>query len=557
MSVRQRRIRAGYVTALLAVLGATGSAASAWAQRGGPPQPVVDASGTPPTGIVITASASYVTIQWQPTAGATGYTVERWLQSDPICCRHTSPPLPNPSWLDQGPNAIGFPEEVGPYVFRVSAIYPNARIGSIERVWSRTISPGQLGLQVTGGPGKAIATWNPNSNAKFSISRRALTDGSTHAATGITNGRWVDVAPNGQGLFTPGTYEYQLRALISDGSISEQTVLWYRPDPENPKNFFAKDIGGGQVELSWQGDTLYQSYWLHGPGVSGERIYAGALGQDQTYIVSGLVPGRYEWTLIGYYYPGNVGGEANPARTSGIVSEWSGRFNVVVTGFTVNNQTDDDPWQSDGKGDEVFVSVAVASKSASGTTTTLFESPDFGDTNGQPGRVLAGSASSLGGLLTGNTVSFNGSQVMLLFTGTIAEKESAVLVVPTIWEVDNNRSFYGSWVTLASPPTGKLHSAVIETGKPALDFGFTPRSLEDLLPNSSLQIAPAMMSGVDRPVRLSPWGSGAYFYPLALTFNWLAVKHMKAGSSQSIPVRLTDGVGKGDYTLHLRIDRTS
>ncbi|PYS74680.1 MAG: hypothetical protein DMF69_01130, partial [Acidobacteria bacterium] len=41
-------------------------------------------------------------------------------------------------------------------------------------------------------------------------------------------------------------------------------------------------------------------------------------------------------------------------------SEPSGRFRVILTGFSVERQTDDNVLESDGKGDEVFIMAYVA-----------------------------------------------------------------------------------------------------------------------------------------------------------------------------------------------------
>src|SRR6476659_5684281 len=81
-----------------------------------------------------------------------------------------------------------------------------------------------------------------------------------------------------------------------------------------------------------------------------------------------------------------------------------GRFRVVVNGFSVNTETKDDLLQLDGKRDEVTINVSVKDVDKAGQIVfnSMPGSPVLGDTNRLPGRVLAGTASRLGGLRTGD-----------------------------------------------------------------------------------------------------------------------------------------------------------
>jgi len=72
--------------------------------------------------LAVTGSAAEATVSWQVPAGATGFRVERWFQSDPECCRGSSPPLPATAtaWFDDlGQTGL----KVGIFAYQVTATY--------------------------------------------------------------------------------------------------------------------------------------------------------------------------------------------------------------------------------------------------------------------------------------------------------------------------------------------------------------------------------------------------------------------------------------------------
>jgi hypothetical protein len=174
-----------------------------------------------------------------------------------------------------------------------------------------------------------------------------------------------------------------------------------------------------------------------------------------------------------------------------------GRFRVTLTGFTVNRQTSDNILESDGKGDEVFILADVAqydnyfqyslydrfNRTPSviplvaplGTYNDLiirggqvvrhsFTSAVMGDVNGHgaPSRIQAGSASSLGGLRTGDrfptnepwnlTIAWQADRPpMLLWEGELRRGQDLAVIIPSIWEWDGGnpqlRAQYGAEIT--------------------------------------------------------------------------------------------------------------
>jgi len=140
------------------------------------------------------------------------------------------------------------------------------------------------------------------------------------------------------------------------------------------------------------------------------------------------------------------------------VRRWKGVYRVVITGFKVNRATMDDPAQLDGKWDEVLVSAESRAYDASGNVlgepATVW-SKVHGDINAEQWRtelhpqhrIQAGSASSFGGLKTGDAVP--GPQPwstgnapsdqtfpLLVWEGVLAEGQQTVEIVPIVWEAD-------------------------------------------------------------------------------------------------------------------------
>jgi microsomal dipeptidase-like Zn-dependent dipeptidase len=73
--------------------------------------------------------------------------------------------------------------------------------------------------------------------------------------------------------------------------------------PTNPSGFTAKQIGDGQVQLSWQPVSDASYYVLLGAGVpDGGTKVTGAT----TFTATGVPPGSHEWAVASYYDPGPV-----------------------------------------------------------------------------------------------------------------------------------------------------------------------------------------------------------------------------------------------------------
>jgi hypothetical protein len=133
-----------------------------------------------------------------------------------------------------------------------------------------------------------------------------------------------------------------------------------------------------------------------------------------------------------------------------------GTYRLILCGFKAHKQTDDDPMEWDGKGDEIFFRFDITERNAFGTARkTQMNTPVFGDVNREPGSpgpiILAGSRSEKGGIRTGdmhpdNTPwQYNALKThdvpLTVWQGRIDESHR-MLFVPTVWEWDNSQSSY-------------------------------------------------------------------------------------------------------------------
>ena len=131
-----------------------------------------------------------------------------------------------------------------------------------------------------------------------------------------------------------------------------------------------------------------------------------------------------------------------------------GRYRVSLTGFTVQAQTYDNFLQIDGKGDEVYLATQVMQLDTASRLLVISNevqtSKIYGDVNGFIYRIKAGTAGGTGGLANANDVpapSGTSGFPMVLWEGELAQNRGAVVVVPTIWEWDDNAELFGNWVT--------------------------------------------------------------------------------------------------------------
>ena len=123
-------------------------------------------------------------------------------------------------------------------------------------------------------------------------------------------------------------------------------------------------------------------------------------------------------------------------------------FRVTLLGFQADEQTNDTMFQTDGKGDEIYTLVNVASYESSTPSMQRYRSILMGDGNDQPAvpeRMAVGNLSDQGGIGTGFRMlprtAPRGAYRALTLPMVVYRGSGPVIVVPTIWEWDGDDKF--------------------------------------------------------------------------------------------------------------------
>lgn len=102
-----------------------------------------------PTGLAVTGTSASATVTWQPVPGAVSYSVQRWKQDDPNCCKNGVTGLTVTSWTDAGPSREGF-SLPGTYVFQVIALQADGTAGPALIDWQSGPTKAQASLEPLG-----------------------------------------------------------------------------------------------------------------------------------------------------------------------------------------------------------------------------------------------------------------------------------------------------------------------------------------------------------------------------------------------------------------------
>jgi hypothetical protein len=245
----------------------------------------------------------------------------------------------------------------------------------------------------------------------------------------------------------------------------------------------------------------------------------------------------------------------------------SAKFRITLNGFAVNNQSDDDILEGDGKGDEIYLRADFWEMNKNGVATKHTQrSATLGDVNNQPNRKQAGSASSKGGLRTNDKYPTDQPWArgalqtlelpMLLWMGTLTQGEDGVLIIPTVWEWD-------------SPDASKSETEWDNS----LDRLFNLKKPEMLnrIQNKVLTtaLAPQVWDMNNSAAGTRPIGSDIYrnlgltgvtisVQTFALTYD-SAMEAARTSPNNSGPgvfaFRYTDAQDHGDYTIYIQVEK--
>ena len=253
----------------------------------------------------------------------------------------------------------------------------------------------------------------------------------------------------------------------------------------------------GTVMVSWDtmpGATGYQiltrlsnGSWA-GAMPSGVNEYGPERSQGITRELASATPLTF---AVVANYPQGSSVPSAPATVS--IPRWYGTYRVSVLGFTVNRESKDDPFETDGKRDEVYLRAAAAERGPDGNQyggVTQLQTLVHGDINttewrsatSPNRRVKAGTASVDGGLRTGDgfpsaspwqrTTSSNYTNTFPLkvWEGNLVQGYNTVQVAFNLWESDQRPGqsvpSYASFspeataLSRAAPATARLQPTV-------------------------------------------------------------------------------------------------
>ena len=204
------------------------------------------------------------------------------------------------------------------------------------------------------------------------------------------------------------------------------------------------------------------------------------------------------------------------------------RYRVVINGFHVQSETWDDALNWDGKHDEVYAVAAVQAWDRNGKViySSVPSSPVLGDVNGLPGRVKAGSASKLGGLITGDSfptsTPWKRTEVLSdqrnwppfkVWEGDLVSGQSMVTIAPGLNEWDPGGNALQSWLDWASSLAPKLLDKIREM----IHAGSTASAILDAVSLGlnmfgDMEKAGLIGSSADRPIGMVPIGNNKFAY---------------------------------------------
>jgi hypothetical protein len=507
-------------------------------------QPVpgnVQANATSPTNVNLT---------WTAPAGANGYVVQRAIGSNSLT-RLTPDKI----------TAIAYTDAAAPagsaLRYRVKALFPSGAT-SLSTIVSVT-TPGAPSNTASGTGQTGPPPGQPTSDPVVTTSPGAQ---ATVAAGATRERTYTGLVPK-----SPGTLTAVAPAAASSPALATPTAA----DPSG----FTANLQGSKVTLSWQAVPGINWYLLGGPGMApnGQQV------QGASYTFDSPGPGQHEWTVASLAGQGQ--GPLNnwvgwPKAQLSIAPEvvHSGRYRVTMIGFHVDEESTDDWWSWDGKGDEVYLAAYFGLKDRRTSDVSMrghVQSVIYGDVNNLPGRIQAGSGSALGGLRTGDAYPDNagatlpaagpeGDRVpLMVWEGPLTDGADELLVAPSIWESDRQVAPFIRWWQ-------KLDQIIPDVFNDEAVKGDLTTPNPHPVVARELDLA-FVGAGADRPFGVRPAGATPWMRQQAVVLtrekieSALSSPYRVGGVAPGvIPVTFTDwrddriGTG-GSYTAYLRVER--
>lgn len=227
-----------------------------------------------------------------------------------------------------------------------------------------------------------------------------------------------------------------------------------------PKNFGGVAVGGGKVQLVWSAvpDAVsYQVYYTTPTYPTPVPVNI-LPTTDTTLTTRQLNEGSVTLTVVANFGT-TAGPKSSPVTLT--IPRYMGKYRVAVLGFKVNNETFDNPVETDGKRDEVYITAAAqefdsldapvgGTKSVRTFTYGDVNNPAWKNSQNELYRIKAGTAGTYGGLKTGDGYP-NGVDPwrrttpdvyekllpLLVWEGELVEDVNSVAIAPAIMESDD------------------------------------------------------------------------------------------------------------------------
>jgi hypothetical protein len=232
-------------------------------------------------------------------------------------------------------------------------------------------------------------------------------------------------------------------------------------------------------------------------------------------------------------------------------------YSVSVDGIVCHNETWDHVFEVDGKRDEVYVHHAVHFVDPSGVVAhggvISDRSKVLGDTNGFPYRIKAGSASSRGGIRTGDSIDYRA----VLWQGDIPAGWG-VAVTPTLWEWDGGTDLFNSWgqlVVTHGPAIAKAVKKVVTADAPTPADAIIS-GVSEGLPSLFIALQGILGQAKDRPIGIQNQSFTARTIVLTEKTAKLLSDHSYGERGAGVvPLNFKDEANlAGDYTLYVRVE---
>ncbi len=262
----------------------------------------------------------------------------------------------------------------------------------------------------------------------------------------------------------------------------------------------------------------------------------------------------------------------------------SAKFRVTLNGFAVNNQSDDDILEGDGKGDEVYLRAEVWKLNAGGgdTIKQTVKTIVFGDVNNQSGRGQAGSASAKGGLRTGDAFPpataqpwrrgaafFRDRAPMLVWEGVLRQGLDGVAIIPTVWEWDGNNQSESEthWNNLQDLDMTFIEQPLITLIRSR--SATTSFDAAASIPRYDYRDGQFGAPGVNlggkagtRPIGIKEQHGNIYLLPQILPLSYDSALAAAAASPSGLGAgifafRYKDATDHGDYTVYVQVEKVN